>query len=139
MSRFTRALVAPAFIASCVVLSHERANADFPMRPATAPLLYVDGVIRSWGVGNRSGGIVVQPASGAVRRFAVSDAIVVDGKPVRCAYPPKPGERPDPTLCDSWPPTLTLGKTHVRVAYWHDARAADPGARDVVASMKTLP
>ena len=136
MTRFARILAIVAF--ATLTAQSAGASADFPVRPARAPLQYVDGVLKSWGVGNRSGEIVVQTLAGFPRRFAVSDAIVVDGKPVRCAFPPKPGEKPDPTLCDSWPSGLMLGRSRVRVAYWHDARAQTAADRDVVASLKTL-
>ncbi|MBD5606999.1 MAG: hypothetical protein IAI48_18225 [Candidatus Eremiobacteraeota bacterium] len=124
-------------LACNVAVASLPANA-FPTKPAHARMLSDDGILETWGVGNRGGEVTIRSRDGRTHRFAVADAIVVDGTPVRCAYPPKPGQPRDPTACDFWPSTLQLGKTGVRVSYWRDAAASADADRDVIVSLRTL-
>jgi hypothetical protein len=136
VTAFARAAVF-VMLACAIAPSGARGDA-FPVRPAHVRLLAVDGVLLSWAIGNGNGGIAIRSRDGRTRLFTVTDAIVVDGTPVRCAYAPKPGEARDPDACSFWPRNLLLGKTNVRVSYWRDSAARTASDRDVVVSLRTL-
>ena len=135
MSRVVRAL--GAILAASVVALPVAASADFPPRPAGAPLHETRGVLQDWGIGNRSGGISIRTQTG-VRWFAVSDRIYVDGKRVICALPPRRGQKPDKAECESWPAGLVLGTSRVVVSYWDNPASKDSSDREIVSSLSTV-
>jgi hypothetical protein len=93
----------------------------FPPRPAHAEIHYRTGVLIAFGAGNKAGSASIKDASGRTYLYFWGWPIFVDGKPTHCAFPPLPGIRVDPTLCDGgWPADIVIGVTRVRVYYWHD-------------------
>jgi hypothetical protein len=93
----------------------------FPPRPANAAIRYRTGVLIAFGAGNKAGSASIKDASGQEYSYFWGWPLFVDGKQTHCAFPPIPGVRVDPTLCDGgWPADIVIGVTRVRVYYWHD-------------------
>lgn len=93
------------------------------------------GVLLSFGIGMRAGGFTIRDNAGQIVAFAVARLpFRVDGVPIDCPLPPRPGEPRNPRLCPRWPATLHLGATRVRVTYWEGA-----GGAPYADSLTTLP
>jgi hypothetical protein len=90
----------------------------FPTRPSNPTLHKLVGVLTEYGVGQKSGQILVKPTVGAAVPIYVASSMKIDGTNVTCLYPPTATWTPAPSLCSDWPKTLIVGTTSVTVTYW---------------------
>jgi len=93
----------------------------FPPRPPLAEIRYRTGVLIEFGAGMHSGWTAIKDAAGNRYGYYIGWPMYIDGTQTHCAFPPRPGVRFDPTLCDGgWPADMVIGTTRVRVYFWHD-------------------
>lgn len=96
------------------------AHSFFPQREADAEMHYRTGVLTDFGAGNKSGSAAIRDVAGRTYEYFTGWPIIVDGRRVLCAFPPRQGVRFDPRGCEGgWPANIVIGATRVRVYYWH--------------------
>lgn len=94
----------------------------FPLRPAHAKLVRLDGVLTGFGGGTGSGFVRLRLDNGTVRLFNISQNIRIDGIDTICAHPPRLGYVPSKFDCLRWPAYIFVGSTRVRVTAWKTTR-----------------
>jgi hypothetical protein len=87
-------------------------------RPRKVKLHHIQGVLTSYGIGNKSTTFSVLLQNGKEIIFEMKSPNLIDGKHWNCLVPPSVGCAVDTSHCKEWPSYLFMGKSTVTVTYW---------------------
>ncbi len=112
-------------------------DANFPSRPPSVSLHYAIGKLTDYTMGNQSGGLTIV-ASGKPQSFIIAFPNKINGRHYLCAVLPSViRPHPDEGLCNQVPSRVVVGKTRVRVTFWHGTFENHPS--EISDEIQTLP